>query len=442
MRRLILALTAMSALSSTPQVQALSPRDFAYSQIVTPDHEASAYRFSVPLSAYQNTFSADLADLRVFNADGVAVPYALSQPAVQAATGEAPSNVPLFPLHEGSQILIDGLHLTIQSAGSAVNLQTQGGTPTNAAVRQYLLDARMLGSAFSAMQLYWPDGAPEFNSRISVEVSDDLSTWRSALAAAPIANLRANGQTLVENRVVFAPTRAKFWRLSWIGVVPAFELTKVVAEPAVGLAEPKYESMDVSSAVDLSTSREYVFDLGGHPPISRVNVLLTEPNSALNLEISSRPTASAPWRPLTHALFYRLKAQNVEQENPVLSVGPDADRYWRARAIGPDEPSTSAPRLHVEWMPSEITFLAQGRPPFLLGYGNATAKGAESDLSHLPSTSELATATLGPMQVSGGLSRLMAPAAPFPRTRFLLWGVLIAAVVILSLMAYRVLKDA
>ncbi len=441
MSRVLYGLFALLTCPSLVQAQAILPRDFAYGQLAIPARDAAAYRFPLPLTVYQNTFRQDLGDLRVFNADGVVVPFSLSRPAARSLIHKTPIAVPMFPLHEGARILIDGVHLTINSAGSALNLQTQNGTPVNATVRQYLLDARGLDATLSALQLGWPDGAPEYTGRLNVEVSDDLAAWHSLGAAAPIANLRANAQTLIENRVEFAPTKAKFWRLSWLGMAPSFELTNVLAEPAASLTEPELTSLEVSGVADPKNPREFTFDVGAHPPVSRVNVLLPDPNSVIDVELSSRLAATAPWRVIMHSGFYRLKTPDAEQQNASLGVSPDTDRYWRARILSAGNSPQSPLRLHVEWIPNEVTFLAQGHAPFLLAYGSATANRAEADLSHLPDTLEIAPATLGPAQVSGGTARLIAQPAPFPRMRIALWSVLLLAVAVLGWMAYRVAGD-
>jgi Protein of unknown function (DUF3999) len=441
MNRVVLWIVALLACSNLAQGQVISPKDFAYGQLAIPARGAAAYRFPLPLTVYQNTYREDLGDLRVFNAEGVVVPFSLSRPVTQSPSHKTPIEVPLFPLHEGARILIDGVHLTINSTGSAVNLQTQNGTISNAAVRQYLLDARSLDATLSALQLSWPNAASEYIGRLSVEVSDDLAAWRSLVAAAPIANLRANGQTLVESRVELPPTKAKFWRLSWVGSTPSFELASVLAEPAASLTEPNRAPLDVNGVADPKNPREYDFDLGAHPPVSRVNVLLADPNSVFDVELSTRSTASAPWRVIIRSGFYRLKTPDAEQQNSALEVSPDTDRYWRARIIGAGNPPQSPLRLHVEWIPNDVTFLAQGHAPFLLAYGNASASRAETDLSHLPNTLEIAPATLGPAQVSGGATRLIATPAPFPRMRVALWGALLLAVVVLSWMAYRISRD-
>jgi hypothetical protein len=152
--------------TSPAQAQVLLPRDFAYGQMALPARDAAAYRISLPLTVYQYTAYETLADLRVFNAEGIVVPFSVSRPAAQAAIHKAPTSLPLFPLHEGARVVFDGVQLTINSAGSAVNLKTQNGTAVEGTVRQYLLDARMLDATLSALQLGWPDGARQ-NTRVA-----------------------------------------------------------------------------------------------------------------------------------------------------------------------------------------------------------------------------------------------------------------------------------
>jgi hypothetical protein len=440
MNRAILSILGALICSSLAQAQVLNLKDFAFGQTATPERVAAAYRISLPLNVYQYTFHEDLADLRVFNTDGIVVPYSLSRPAAQAPIHKAPLALPLFPLHEGARIVFDGVQLTINSAGSAVNLKTQNGTTMEAAVRQYLLDARSLDATLSALQLGWAEGASEYTGRLSVEVSDDLATWRTLVPLAPIANLRANGQKLVANRVECAPTKAKFWRLSWLTNSPAFELTGVLGEPAASLTEPKRAALDVAGIPDPKDAQEYTFDLNAHPPVSRLNVLLPDANAIVDVELFSRPSPKNPWRLISHSGFYRIKTPDAEQENALLELSPNTDRFWRARVVRGITPQSPL-RLHVEWIPSEVTFLPQGKGPFQLVYGNAAATRAEADFSRLPTTLDIAPATLGPSQALGGASRLIAKPAPLPWTRIALWSVLFLAVILLAWMAYGLSKE-
>jgi hypothetical protein len=417
-----------------------SPQHFAYGQPVVIMETAGAYRVTLPLAIYQNTWNANLADLRVFNDAGEVVPYSLSRPAEQARSKESAVSLPLFPLH-GSPVLINGVQVTINSSGSAVSLQTQNGSGRQSnGTRQYLLEAHDSDTAYSALQLTWPDTAADFTGRLSIEVSDDLAAWRAVIAAAPIANLHANGQSLIENRISLPPTKAKFWRLTWLGAAPSVELSAPLAEPACSPIEQRYDTFDVAGLRE-KDSQDYMFDLSAHIPVTRLNVLLSDVNTLADVELSSRSDINKPWRPITRTLVYRLQTTESEQHNAPIGVDRDTDRFWRAHIVGtgisPQVPLT----LHVEWIPNELTFLAKGHEPFLLAFGSATAGRAEADFSHLPTNLQIAAATLGPQKSLGGIARLTAPSTPFPRSRAMLWAILLLSVAILGWMAFRVAKE-
>ncbi len=417
-----------------------SPQDFAYGQPVITMEAAAAYRVTLPLAIYQSILSANLSDLRVFNDAGAVVPYSLSRPAEQARPKTPAVSLPLFPLH-GSPVLINGVQVTINSTGSAVSLQTQNGSgQLSNGTRQYLLDAHDSDTAYSALQLTWPDTATDFTGRLSIEVSDDLAAWRAVIAAAPIANLHANGQSLIENRISLPPTKAKFWRLTWLGAAPSFELSTVLAEPASNPIEQRYDSLDLTGLRE-KDSQDYMFDSSAHLPVTRLNILLSDVNTLANVELSSRSDIDKPWHPVTRALVYRLKTTESEQHNAPIEVATDTDRFWRVHIVGTGIPPQAPLTLHVEWVPHELTFLAQGHEPFLVAYGSAAAGRVEADFSHLPTNLQMAAATLGPPESLGGIARLTAPRAPFPRTRAILWAILLLSVVILGWMAFRVAKE-
>jgi len=310
---------------------ALTPQDFAFGVPVVTSKDAAVYRIALPLSVYQNTVRDDLGDLRLFNSQNEAVPYSLlrPKPAAQARAGAA--TLPLFPLRGSSRVVIDGVRLTIDSAGSAVNLQTQRESGINIAVNQYILDGRGFEAAVSALRLVWPETASDYSGRLRIEVSDDLGSWVTLVVGAPIANLHANGQSLVENRVAIPPTRTKFWRISWLGPSPMFELTSVLAEPADGPAESVRATLDITGVPDPADPDAYLFDTGAHLPVSRVNLSLPETNMVNGIELSSRRAPPNPWRTVAYAGFYRIKTHEGEQQNAPIDISIDRDRYWRAK---------------------------------------------------------------------------------------------------------------
>lgn len=418
----------------------LSPQDFAFGLPVITRKDAAVYRFPLPLAVYRETVRDDLADLRLFNAGGEVVPYSLLRPNPPGSTHAPAVSLPLFPLRNGARAVMNGIRLTIESAGSAVNLDTRRGDGPNLPINQYLLDGRALVSPVSALQLSWPETAADYSGRVKVEVSDDLDGWRTVVAAAPTANLHANGQVLIENRVLFTQTRSRFWRLSWVGPAPAFYLTAVMAEPADNPVDASRASLDVAGTADNADGDVDQFDLGAHLPVTRVSVVLPEINTVNTIELASRRNSQDPWRIVAQSGFYRIKTADGEQQNAPLEIALDRDRYWRARIVRGDPPRQGAVRLHVEWVPNEVTFLARGQPPFLLAYGNATAAGADSDLSQIPADMEISPASLGTERILGGQSRIDPRGAPVAWKRGLLWGTLLVAVLLLGWMASRLVN--
>jgi hypothetical protein len=388
----------------------LAPQDFAFGAPVLTATAAAAYRFALPLAVYRDTVRDDLGDLRVFNAEGEAVPYSSLRSEPPPPVEAAATALPPLP-----------------SAGAAVN--------------QTLLDGRGLEAAVSALRLDWPDSAYDYSGRVKVEVSDDLGAWQTLIEGAPIANLHANGRSFKESRVPLAPTKAKFWRVTWVGPPPPFALTRVLAESADSPSAATRMSLDANGIPDPTDPDVYTFDLGAHPPAARVNLLLPEINMLGGIELSSRRTLRDPWRFIARGNFYRITTAAGEQHNAPLGIAVDRDRYWRAR-IGPGEGVTqSPPRLQVEWLPTEVTFLARGRAPFLLAYGSAAAVGAETDLSALPAATQIESATLGTPHNIGGPSRLDPTAAPFPWVSAALRGVSILGAVLLGWMVLRLYNN-
>src|ERR1700761_2193743 len=114
--RLALLLGSFGLLSA-PAALALTPQDFAYGMPIMPTELAAAYRVQLPVDVYKVSVH-DLGDVRVFNSQGEAVPYAIHRVDPPRESGPKQA-LPLFPLHadaQGSQ----GLKLTLESPNGAI----------------------------------------------------------------------------------------------------------------------------------------------------------------------------------------------------------------------------------------------------------------------------------------------------------------------------------
>jgi hypothetical protein len=402
---------------------------------------AAAYRLTLPVDVYKIVTHADLADLRVFNSKGEPVPFAIERP-VAGSVANTSKVLPVFPLRGDSSAALSALRVTIESGSSAVNVQAGGRVAPSDRIDAYLIDARPLESSISALELQWPQDAVDFAGRLKVEASDNLDAWTLVSPAAPIANLHATTEELVERRVELSSVRAKYLRLSWVGLAAPFAFTSVLAQPGKQSVEAPHSSLSVAGTPVESHPGEFEFDLGANVPVDRVNLQLPEANTVVAAELSSRAGVSEPWRLVRHLGLYRLNSGTDEVRNGPAAVITNSDRYWLLRAdrkgggLG-----HGAPQLVVEWIPHEVVFVARGSAPFYLAYGSVTAESAAVSLAAIPKALAIAPASLDAPERVGGEARLRGPAVAYAWKNRVLWVILIVAAALLAWMASRLFRE-
>ncbi len=98
-----------------------------------------------------------------------------------------------------------------------------------------------------------------------MEAGDTLGVWHVVVSAAPIANLHSNDAALIEDRIELPATRAKYWRLSWVGTPPPFELISAAAEPQATGDLLERSRLAVIGDLVRDTPGEFQFDIGARP---------------------------------------------------------------------------------------------------------------------------------------------------------------------------------
>ena len=184
---------------------------------------------------------------------------------------------------------------------------------------------------------------------------------------------------------------------------------------------------------------DYVFDLDGHVPVERVDLRLAEANSVIAAHLYSRKDLRDAWKFVARGRFYRIHTPRGDDQSEPLAVPLRRDRYWLARI--PNPVSASDLVMIAAWRPSELVFLAQGDPPFLLAYGSASATATRTDLTPFIAAVAVSAATLANAEKLGGVGRLAPAKPPFPWRRCILWLVLVGALAALGYMAARLLAE-
>lgn len=420
------------------------PGDFAYGMELAITGSSPLGAVTLPDAVYRGVTRGDLADLRVFNASGEAVPHQLRR--IEAAPVAAALRVlPLFPVY-GSPAQKQGLFLEIRTddAGAIAEVRT-AAEAADLRVLGYLLDASRLEAPVAALELDWPPSAQAGVTPVRVEGSDDLEHWRQ-LGEASVVGLRYGGHDLRRSAIPLEAVRTRYLRLVFPGAPQALPLTAVSARLAGAPAEPPRRWASAGDTVQPQPPGEFILDVGGRMPVDRARVQLSEANTLVQVRLFSRATEQVPWQPRQTGLAYRLRADGEELTGPDLEFPPVSDRYWLLRVEG--GLGSAVPRLELGWLPHRLLFLARGEGPFTLAYGSARLAPADvvdgELLAHLTKEQRrlaVATAVAGAPRVLGGEAMLRPPAPPLPWKKWLLWSTLLLGVALMAAMAVRLYRQ-
>lgn len=452
-RLALLVLTLASGIATAQE----KPSDHPYSAPVVLEGTASHYRLPLAPAVYRGAARRDLGDLRLFNAAGERVPYAFA-PRVPEPVTPVLQRVNLFPLYVDREQTLDSAHVRIERTprGTVLNISVADRVP--AARRRlagYIVDTSELKKPQEALLLAW-DARSGFSAQARVEGSEDLKNWQPLAFNAPILVLERSGARLERNRVELAGSRVKYLRLSLHGVPPEFRLKEVQVELRPDKREPVREWLAISATPGKSPG-ELLADTQGHFPVDRVRFALPQPNTVAQVRLFTRERAEDPWRLAASATAYRLARNGGEITNPDLRLPVAAERYWRIQVdqkgggFGAGEV-----RFEIGWLPHELIFAARGSGPFMLAYGNKLAKaGALPFAAVMPADAKDETETARPARL-GDVS-VLAPPSPSLFTdpgrflrgladnpdakKWLLWAALVAGVLLLGWMAFRLLHD-
>lgn len=443
---LLIALVATGA-------HAERPSDYASGIPVAPSGGAPFQRVVLPAAVYAGVAHPDLADLRVFNADGEVVPYAILPRAAEARARADAIALPLFPLYvDRDRRDLSGLvlHVVRNAAGTAVDIRSDDAAPGAAAgqaLAGFVLDASALTEALSALVFTLPAavGAPTMHLR--VDASDDLASWRPVTTDAVLVDLEYGGRRLVRDRIEIPPTRTKYLRLSWTPGQPVIDFTGVSGEAAERIVEAPRQWRVAAGTPVADHDGEFEYDLGGAYPVDRIDIVLAEPNSVVPTQILARARPTDPWQTVNSTVFYRLREPEGEVTSVPVPVIGGARRYWLLR-FDPRSgaPARTAPQLRAGWQPAEIVFANRGTPPFTLAFGNRTAEpGALSIATLVPGydpvkglPAGVGSASPGPAMELGGPDRLRTP--PDVK-RWMLWASLVLGALVLGWMAWRLSRE-
>lgn len=454
------ALLLAAAVAATAPTE--TPLDYTHVIPLTVAGKPGVVQLQLPRDAYLNARSAGLQDLRIFDAQGVAQPFALRQPEATANTTHRALPVRVFPLMaERADAPLAGLEVSTATDGRLVSVRLPGAqAAAQAGSRERLaalvLDLRQDGVAqpplVDALHFTLPSGRSTYNGQVWLEASDDLKSWE-AVGVAELSWLsNASDETLANDKLEFPARKMRYARLSWRAGDPLQFAAIAAQSPVHGLVTPATESLLLQArpgreARDLQYSKPK-----GITP-TRIGLQLTGGNVVLPATLGSysqvRRTDQYRFDPAVHTTFYRLEQDGKARESGDISVPGWLGEQWVLRF---EQPPTVKPAMRISWEPATLVFVAGGTPPYSLAVGRDKAAPAARDISDVApgfapaELRSLPRATPGAAReqvaaMAAAAKRTSADSATAQRRLMLLWGVLVLGVAVVAGMVWRLLRQ-
>ena len=430
------------ALAFAAPALAQAPEDFAWKWELRTEAEAAAYRVELDASVLRDVTRSDLRDLAAFNAEGEPVPFAPWPPPGDAIETREPLawlRVPL-PTDAPAEDLSLRLERDAEGRLRGLDLETRGEAPAPDGRHDLLVDRGEEPPVVSVLHVELGEAVQRpVNLRLRIEASDDLATWTRLGAGLPLVALDNNGLRIERTRLEFSGTQARYLRLAIEGEGQWPEIARLDAERRhAGGDDRAWQTIELAGQPVEGEPGVFAYTLEAPVQIERVDVVPAAGNSAMAVQVNTRPAGQEWWNGVASFTAFRLGQGEDEMRHEAPSVYATRDREWRVQAT---PAPARAPTLVLGYRPERFVLLAQGPAPYVLVAGSTrTARPDYPVQAALEATrSEPAIATLGPRQQAGGEAAL-APRRGEDWQRWMLWAVLAIGGLLVVWMSARVLR--
>lgn len=442
------ALLAQSGPAISESAPAESPRDYAFGLSLDTSTASPWYRVTLPLSVYQQSTSPDLRDVRVFNQAGEAVPFSL---VTTTRPQPAPTTTPLrlFALNASPGGEENNGEKIMLRARNGVEIVLEGQRAA-AAGQHYLLTLPENAAEvpLSQLQLIWDAPQGSWQGTASVYYGEDLKNWSTLREEMPLLDVMSGQDRLKLDRIdtdlVLSPEANRYLLLVLNTGRSALTLTGVNAINAP--AQAGSEHISLAGEGERVSESEAVWRWTHPQPLSAIGFMLNG-DGVLPVEITWRSSDKDRWHTLKKEVIYQLGGKTSE---PVSLPGGliEAVKINALNARLPENlPGVTGQRVRYD-----LVFNAQGKGPYLLAWGNGAAKPASVEMDMLIPSGLRKTYDLAALPMAdtlevvplGGEARLTATSAAEQESRMktlMVWGVLIAGVLLLAGMAWRVWRE-
>lgn len=383
--------------------------DFTWHAKIELPQGASLARVELPVEALLGMRSSAAHDVRVFNAAGSVVPFALlggadlKQTAPVARTTSYKA-YPLFSTSPDHKPARGAVAVQLDAADQAgnvwvrwdrTNMRTSAADAAASAqaLNAALFDLRTEKQNLAALELVL-DMPRNALVPIQVAVSEDLKEWTPVATKGPLFQFDGTDAPANTTLELAKPlqVQGRYLRLSWPGQngVKLRGLTGTVAASQTPAA-PLRATLPPGTA-DGNAALNWVLPFA--TPIAALHLQAPRNNSLVPVRILGRFEASQPWRTLAPSVVYRLDGAGQASSNPPTALNNVSLHSLRVEVGKGMALPEGGLQATVEFAPVQVAFLASGAGPFTLAVGRAQTAAAAVDASLLGSVTPAKLAEL------------------------------------------------
>lgn len=450
MKPLLLA-GLVCVVSIAQAAESLAPDQFDWQLAIRVDAEKEAvYRFALPAAVHNGSRRQDLGDFRVFNGAGEVVPHALLNDEPPSRTDIAQTAVAFFPLDRDGKANEDALSVSVRqiAGGALVSTRVRPDAPNRTQRVGYVVDASAIKNSRRALLLDWHPQPNGTVVSVHVDGSNDLQSWQPIGSATQLVDLHSGDQHLHHKRVDLAGSPHKYFRVRWPNGEDGIVVNSMAIETGMTTKGPDRVLWTSTDSVRPgSVPGEFLFESPALP-LTAIRLDLPEINTVVPLLLQHRHSERDAWQSAVNTVAYRIMKNKEELRSQPIKLCCGNDRYWRLsfdqRGGGIGQ---GLPTVALGWTPQQGLFVARGPGPFLLAYGNAAIGPADFPAATLvPGYRPEQYSAFAEAKFDGPGAR-STPAVTAAESTGLnwrvvgLWGVLIAGVLLLAAMAWRLLQQ-
>ena len=481
LRRAGLACVSFAFATSLWAADANSPQSYAQRLPLATVPGAALQRVALPAQVLAALQTADYRDIRIFNAQGQPVPMALAaggSATVLAAT-EKQITLPAYPILGGAgasagTLAQEGLSLRIeeQQGRRVVQINTSAGTPAAPSGQQVLgalFDTRTLGAPAVSLALD-VDLPPAQPVSFQVATSRDLTRWSplasTVLYRAPAQEGAAGAAQLGSSTIHLtgADLKDQYLRVTWAPAQGGVDLAANVALRGATVTTSRSAAAAARPTVQVNLPtqnkpHELGFSLPFATPVAAIGITPQGSNVLVPVRVLGRNGNQQPWTSLAEGVVYSLQTAGVDQRSAAITLPSYQGNSWRDIRVEADTKTpgfTAPPAVSVEFDPVQLVFVASGDAPFTLAAGLPATDAQAAASAYLPlqslvpgyqpaqeNTLPLARTEVAAAGAANVPASVQAPdlSNKTSTKTMVLWGVLLAGVLALGLMAWALARQ-